>query len=361
MSLKAWKIKLKTYDLFCIFLVLFFLKFCSFVFVFFYGQFFVGGDSDYYNSYALGEIHVATSIWPVILKFLNDFGLYSREGVRLILEILDAIFIPFLVARLTYVRDSPIRSKFFWGAIVFISAYPTLTYYATNIYRDVFMVFLWLLGLLILKLLADKQTSLKKFFLFISGFVIAYILYKFRNYLGFGYLLALILSKFYSFKRFPFLLFLLLFCVGLFGLFKYGFLDSILLYRSTFNNVHIGGTNLGIEFSSAGAFFPDLIKTTLYQLFGFFFVNKPSVLVFIFESVPFIFFLLYLVINRRYSNKFVDSLVIFFFSYSTVWLLGNDNLGTAVRLRVFSYIAIFISFCIVYQRKYISLKIKREV
>ena len=36
--------------------------------------------------------------------------------------------------------------------------------------------------------------------------------------------------------------------------------------------------------------------------------------------------------------------IIFFVLYGSIWLIGNDNLGTAVRLRMHNYLAIYISF-----------------
>lgn len=37
--------------------------------------------------------------------------------------------------------------------------------------------------------------------------------------------------------------------------------------------------------------------------------------------------------------------MLFFILYMTVWLIGNDNLGTAIRLRMFNYIVILIAVC----------------
>lgn len=360
MKLKVCKINFKPYEFFNIFIVLTLLKYLFFVFFYFHGHDFFGGgnDSVYYNAYALGKTDVVTSVWPVILRYLNGIGLYSREGVRTFLEILDIIVIPFLVAKLTLVRGSSIRNRVFWLAVVVISAYPTLTYFATDMYRDVFMVFLWLIGVVVLKALAEKPPALRAFSLFLVGLIIAGILFKFRDYLGFSYLVSLLFSRFYNFKKWPFFLSILILVVCLFGLFEFGFLDRILEYRSIFTTYQIGGSNLGIRFSSSVDFFPDLFKTTVYQLFGFYFVNLPSVIVFLLESVPFMWFIFYVVKNRFYSNKFVDHLMVFFVSYSIIWLLGNDNLGTAVRLRIFSYIAIFIAFCVIYQNKHICLKLR---
>ncbi|WP_261863589.1 hypothetical protein [Psychrobacter sp. JCM 18900] len=38
-----------------------------------------GSDANYYNSYAEGFTDTAVNIWPVLLRWLNDFGLYSRD------------------------------------------------------------------------------------------------------------------------------------------------------------------------------------------------------------------------------------------------------------------------------------------
>jgi hypothetical protein len=47
----------------------------------------------------------------------------------------------------------------------------------------------------------------------------------------------------------------------------------------------------------------------------------------------------------------VRLLLVFFVIYTTVWLLGNDNLGTAIRLRILSYLVIFACMFIAYQEK----------
>ena len=79
--------------------------------------------------------------------------------------------------------------------------------------------------------------------------------------------------------------------------------------------------------------------------------NFSSILVLILESVPFIFALFYVFKNIRFVTKFASFLLVFFVIYTTVWLMGNDNLGTAVRLRVPSYLVIFACMFIVYQEK----------
>ena len=50
-------------------------------------------------------------------------------------------------------------------------------------------------------------------------------------------------------------------------------------------------------------------------------------------------------------TRFSIFLLVFFVIYTTVWVLANDNLGTAVRLRIPSYLVIFACMFIVYQVK----------
>lgn len=333
-----------------------FVKLTLLVWVSFYGHDFFGGgnDSDYYHAYALGLENTVTSIWPVILRMLNNAGMYSRSGVSGCLVFLGVVLIPYMVASLSVTKNSPVRNKAFWGMMLLVSTYPTLFYYTFDIYRDVFMVFVFLLGLFLLRIISSSRLSFYTSFIYLLAIAIAYLLFLLRSYLGFAFGFSLVFSGLYSFKRYPVFLSFIALLVGLNTLYFLGLLDPILRYRSIFSEHMVGGANLGILFSSTDTFFLDLFKSTSYQLFGFFFFNLPSIVVFVLESVPFLCALIYLFINKKYSNAFVDYIIVFFVAYSAVWLLGNDNLGTAVRLRIFNYLAVYIACMIVYQNKITS-------
>ncbi|WP_390590340.1 hypothetical protein [Simiduia litorea] len=339
------------------FLLIFLLKVAISVFIYFSGNDFFGGgnDSTYYHAYAIGETDVITSAWPVFLRWLNELGVYSREFISFCLKLIGFIVIPLLVARLAWVRKSLDRQRVYWAAIVVISAYPTLLYYTTDIYRDVIMVALWLLGVFIFRELSSEKRLFHKTYFFVFGLAVAYLLLEFRGYLGFSYFFALVLAPLYSFRRYPFIFSIFIFLAGLFGFYLFGLLEPVLAYRSIFSDYQTGGSNLGISFSSVIQFFPDLLLSVVYQLFGVYFTGISSVAVFLTESLPFIFLITYVIRNRKYSTKFVDYLIVFFVTYSIIWLLGNDNLGTAVRLRMFSYISILIAFFVIYQTKKIVL------
>ncbi|MBC7488938.1 MAG: hypothetical protein H7240_01835 [Glaciimonas sp.] len=212
------------------------------------------------------------------------------------------------------------------------------------------MVFIFLMGLLAIKAFINAAAFVEKIAHLCWIFAFGIFLYFLRPYLGFGFIAAFFGFGIVNFKTAPLKLYLILFLI-LFNLFfLFGFLEPILIYREAFDDI-LGGSNIGIQFKSPERFIPTFVLSFAYQILGLHFVNYSSIFAFVFESLPFVVVLIYLLKNRLASNCFVSYLVIFFVLYSTVWLLGNDNLGTAVRLRMYSYIAIFIAFMIVLQRK----------
>ena len=121
-------------------------------------------------------------------------------------------------------------------------------------------------------------------------------------------------------------------------------MEQMFLGASVFNND--GSTTIGNWDTSD--------VSIMTQMFGLFFINISSLIVFLLETIPFIMALIYLRKNIRFMSKFTSFLLTFFVIYSTIWLLGNDNLGTAVRLRIPSYMVIFASMLIVYQTKIVA-------
>ena len=91
-------------------------------------------------------------------------------------------------------------------------------------------------------------------------------------------------------------------------------------------------------------FIPNFILSTLGQLFGLYITNPLAIILLLIATFPFFIMLKYVIKNIRMADSFVRFLLIFFVIYGSVWLIGNDNLGTAVRLRMYNYFAIYISF-----------------
>lgn len=300
-----------------------------------------GSDANYYHQYAIGDIDVSTSIWPDILAYLNKLGLYSRGIISYILFIINLIFIPFLLVKVVGLKFSR-QQKIYLYCFLLISFYPTLYFYSFDIYRDIFMMLFFLIGCLVVKEYIRSSYFLGFIFYFILSLVVGIFLYKIRPYLGCAFLGSLFLWRVkFSKKRiifFGFLYFFVLFFANYFG-----FLNSLTEYRSGFDEIS-GGSTLGLNFSNPVMFIPNFILSILGQLLGLYFTNPMAILLFLLETIPFIFMLKYIINNIQYADGFVRFLIIFFILYGSVWLIGNDNLGTAVRLRMFNYVAVYICF-----------------
>jgi len=309
-----------------------------------------GNDANYYHAFALGLDNYAVNLWPVFLRYLNDFSFYNREYVSIVLSFLAIFIIPFMIGKLALIKFFSKKQYIVLFLFLIITVYPNIFFQSLDIYRDVFMIFIFLIGLFVIKDFLRRNILMKVLYFFIA-LCVAYLLFLFRPYLGFGFLVAIFLTPFYSFKKYPLLLsvFLLLFFLQI--AYLTGILEPILKYRTIFEAMD-GGSNLGINFDSATFFIPKFMQSFLYQMFGLYFANIACIVAFCIETIPFLIALVYLVKNREHSNKFIDFLIVFFVAYGVIWLLGNDNLGTATRLRMFNYIVVYISCFIVYQNKY---------
>lgn len=300
-----------------------------------------GSDANYYHDYALGYIDLAVNFWPVILRFLNDFGFYSRNGISYLFLFTNLFIIPFLVGKLSGLNFQN-SQKYYLYSVLLCLIYPTLFFFTLDIYRDVFMVLTFLVGCLIVKKCLSRSNFISFSYFYILAILIGLFLLALRPYLGYAFLLALVLWKIkFTKKRIIFLF--MLYLVTLFTANYMGYLDRLTDYRAGFEEGY-GGSTLGLDFSNPVMFIPNFILSALGQLFGLYITNPLAIVLLLVETFPFVFMLKYVIKNIRLADSFVRFLLIFFVIYGSVWLIGNDNLGTAVRLRMYNYLAIYISF-----------------
>ncbi len=300
-----------------------------------------GSDADYYHNYVVGYIDVAVNIWPVILRFFNDIGFYSRDGISYLFLFINLFIIPFLVAKLSNLNFKK-SQKYYLYSVLLCLIYPTLFFYTFDVYRDVFMVLSFLVGCLIVKKCLSRSNFISFSYFYILAILMGLFLMALRPYLGFAFLLALVLWKIKLTKKRIFL-FAILYFFALFIANYIGIFDSLTEYRSGFEEGQ-GGSTLGLDFSNPVMFIPNFILSTLGQLFGLYITNPLAIILLLIETFPFFIMLKYVIKNIRMADSFVRFLLIFFVIYGSVWLIGNDNLGTAVRLRMYNYFAIYISF-----------------
>lgn len=300
-----------------------------------------GSDANYYHNYVVGYIDVAVNIWPVILRFFNDIGFYSRDGISYLFLFINLFIIPFLVAKLSNLNFQK-SQKYYLYSVLLCVIYPTLFFYTFDIYRDVFMVLAFLVGCLIVKKCLSRSNFISFSYFYILAILMGLFLMALRPYLGFAFLLALVLWKIKLTKKRIFL-FAVLYFFALFIANYIGIFDSLTEYRSGFDE-DSGGSTLGLDFSNPVMFIPNFILSTLGQLFGLYITNPLAIILLLIETFPFFIMLKYVIKNIRMADSFIRFLLIFFVIYGSVWLIGNDNLGTAVRLRIYNYFAIYISF-----------------
>jgi hypothetical protein len=132
----------------------------------------------------------------------------------------------------------------------------------------------------------------------------------------------------------------------------FNILDPLFQYRGE-NGFEIGGSSLGIGLLNSNIISFTYLYTYsfLAQVFGLFYSGFSSIFVFVTESVIFIYALIFVFRNIKYADKTCIYLICFFIIYTSIWVLGNDNLGTAVRLRVPSYLSMIASWLIIAQIK----------
>ena len=321
-----------------------------------------GNDADYYHTYALGFGVEEVNYWPVILKFLNERGLYNRDIISVISFVTSMTLLPFIYYKMVKIQGDeiqPVKAASYF-LIIF---YPTIFYVTGDVYRDVLMFVILILCLLLYKKILEINL-LKGYVYFFIYFGLAYFLYMLRPYLGFALgLTPFVYLIFLKTKRYV-KTWIIVYFVTLVLLKTFGGIEEILDYREGFSRFGTGGTTMGVGLLNKGPimFVFYYIYTILAQLFGLFLVNISALISFILESVAFTLACIYLFKNSKFMNKLAVFLVTFFVIYSSIWLLGNDNLGTAVRLRIPSYLAIFASMFITYQTKVVVIyeKIKRR-
>lgn len=314
----------------------------------------IQSDADQYHAYALGLDDLAYTAWPPALRFLHSIGWYSREGVAWVLLGLNVLVIPALTALAVIGRDMTPggRREAGWTVAVLVSLYPALYFYALDVYRDEFMMFVFVLGLSCTRRMLDEGLSAWARWMWgLSCMACVWVLYLLRPYLGVTFLAALPCAFLFDFGRARLWRWGLAYLAGLNLAFALGWLDRVAVHYRAIFAMFEGDTTLGIVFDNPWTFLVQFIRSWIYQMLGLYFPTGMSWLPFFLESVPFIAASCWLLRNRHYADRYVGFLVAFFFLYATVWVLGNDNLGAAVRLRMFNYVAVLVACGVVWGRR----------
>jgi hypothetical protein len=310
-------------------------------------------DADYYDWFALGISSVAYSIWSDILKALNEFELYNRNVVRVTIYSLSALLIPFVYASLLpHVRLSNHLEKYYkiyWLTVLYISIYPTLNLFALDVFRDAIMVLLVGLTFCVIKVHDSKSGALKYSWLLLIGCLI-YTVYLFRPYLGAALLVAYVLRAMQIY-RINKIWIVGLYLVTLLILRSLGALDFLLNYRAGFEGTSGSTLNLSLLGDNSFQFLLNYFLSILYQFFGLYINSAQLLALFLLESIVIIVSLVYIYLKRAFVTKNEEYLILFAAVYAAIWTFINDNMGTAIRLRMFDYITIVVVAASLYIRQ----------
>jgi hypothetical protein len=320
-----------------------------------------GSDAAYYDAYATGHAVIAVNAWPTVLLYLNEIGLYSRPGIAAVLFTLSMTLLPYFYAKCVVSRkESVFSSAGSRGAFLLILMYPTIYFFTFDVYRDLVMFLATVLSFYCLKQ-TYSATSVRRGFFFFCWLFFCWISYLFREYLGVALLLAPMVAWWYVKTKPRLRSVFILYLIFLVAIQTSGYLDPLFDYRGE-DGFSDGGSTLGIGLKdrSAGSFLLFYGISFFAQVGGFFVPNLSAIFVFFIESVPFMLAFWYVLRNLKYGDDFCNFLLAFFVIYTSIWVIGNDNLGTAVRLRVPSYLAIFSCFFIIRLRKVHADKIDRS-
>ncbi len=311
-------------------------------------------DANLYDAIANGDVHVKNA-WGQFLRVLHELGLYSRPYLSAIIFTANCIAVPWFYTKLYVPADRTLVASD-WYVLLLVALYPTLSFFSTDIYRDVPMVILFFGALYAFQHLCERSPKLwlqrQSWLLWILGGVCLYALFKLRFYLAASLLIAFVASYVLDITKRMWLgvvlYFLILYVADAQGIFNWMKIKYRLTYAAA-------TTSYAIDFSQ-GLFLVNFVKSFLHSIYGLYFNGLLSILLFVVESVPALGLTAYVLFNKKYANQFIAFLIFFFFIYSGIWTIGVDALGTAIRYRIFSYLAILLAAYLIHQRKKESLE-----
>lgn len=309
-----------------------------------------GNDSELYHRYATGLINHTSNSWPKILRFLHDVGLYHRGAISFTMFMTTLTVIPSIALKIIDTEAPNLSGgrahvkKVKTYILLFVVAYPSTFIFSLDLYRDILMLNVLLICLLMVQLFLKVKGAHRYVFLFIF-FFLSYVAFGLRAYLG-----AAIIGSFLSFYFLQWtnvtgkkliiggVIFLVI-------SHQMGWLDLLIIYRGEEGFV-TGSTTFGIGLVGISTInFVMLVGLSLlYQIAGLYILGPILLFVFLVETLPILAMIRHILRYAKFISPFGYYLLTFLIVYTFIWVIGNDNMGTAMRLRIPTYIGIVILF-----------------
>ncbi len=318
-----------------------------------YNPYASGNDSNLYHRFAVREQSAGgnVNIWPGVLRALNDVGLYDRTTISFLLLALTVTILPLILAgclRPTLGRRlNRQQRRTRWMFVLFVIAYPSLFLFSLDLYRDPVIVCLFALGTYFATFVLQGRSWVSKAIGALFFAAVSYLAFGFRNYLGVAMVLSLPLALVFDARRTGAVFLVPALLLSAAVVHSAGWLDPLLLYRGEFG-FERGSTSFGIGIagSSTTAFLGLWLLSIAYQVLGLYVTSPLLGLLFLLESVPILIMLKGIVRQRFALGRTAIYVLTFVTLYTAVWTLGNDNMGTALRLRIPTYVGIALAWAL---------------
>lgn len=309
-----------------------------------------GNDGELYHRYAVGLINHASNLWPKILRFLHNLGLYHRSTISFLMFLTTLTIIPALALAIirtecpSSLRGAISVKKVRIYILLFIVAYPSTFIFSLDIYRDIMMLNVLLLCLFTVQKFLTQKGIKRYLFLFIF-FYLSYVALGLRVYLGAAIIGSFMCFAFLNWAQVSGKRLLFGVIMALVLAHQMGWLDLLILYRGE-DGFETGSTTFGIGLVGVNTvnFIMLVCLSLLYQVAGFYITGPILLFIFLAESLPVLGMIRHILRYAKFISPFGYYLLTFLIVYTFVWVIGNDNMGTAMRLRIPTYIGIVILF-----------------
>ena len=310
-------------------------------------------DAHYYDLFALGLSPDGYSIWSYLLKDLHSHALYNRTGLTILIFTTTTLVTPFIFASLIphaqHVKTLETYYKIYWCVAIYICVYPTLNLYSLDIFRDAVMVFLIGITFMVMKTY-DQQHGIVKYVWLLPMLGLYYLVYQFRNYLAIALIMAFILREMHAYRINKILLFGL-YLGGLLFIRSLGWLDFLLDYRALAEYYGGSSLKLSLKVDNPLQFVLNYVLSVVFQFLGLHINTIALLVLFLTESAIVIISSLYIYRHKSFITNSEEYIILFAIVYAAIWTFFNDNMGNAIRLRMFDYLAILIVAASLYIRR----------
>lgn len=299
---------------------------------------------------------IKTSIYPYFIsRIILLLGINNVIVVRII-NLFAYVFLVLVIIRIYEIlMEDNIKPKYSY--LLLIILYPSmLVYVHMSILRDVWIYLIYFIAILEF---FDFQTKKRRKDLLLL-FLLIYIIALFRTYAALSFLIAMFLSHLSLFIKKKRTIYLLVASILIITIFSFYYLSDVvfpivnlsfenaLIYRDSYTLSNSNSLmNISLNVDNYFVFILQFIKSLIGNFLGplfFRFINFKDYIIVLFESIVMIVVVSFIWFYRGLISKKSKILLI----HSTVWLMlisvTNDNIGTATRLRVISYILIYLVF-----------------